>query len=205
MALNQRGAMGLPIVLGILILGTASFGMLGLLRHWKALVEIQLRLDQCVAQRALTLKTTLGSIEKENTAIELARVVVMAATANPPARVVAQTALELLVVHQEISLKLWEMTRIKWLVERGCDGQSDFPRILPSIPVSRLPPDAIGSNALHWDTPPDEVEFKIHIAHPPRAAAAEIKHVEAQQKESLFPFGWRANWTPPVRIGTNFP
>jgi hypothetical protein len=203
--LGEKGAMAIPIILAIFAIVGAGFGVWGLLRHWKSLVETQLRLDRCVAEKAVSLKSTLLTLEEENIAIEAARAAVVAGRLSPATAAATQAALALVFEQQELTLASWEITRLKWLTQRGCDGKGDIPFPLPSIPMSRLPEDAIGPNVLRWDVSPDSVDLKIYLAHRPRAAAAEVKRANGSSQSFLGTEDWQASWSSPMQSRPNFP
>ena len=197
--------MAIPIILGILVTASAGFGVWGMLRHWKGLMETQLRLDRCVAEKAMNLKSTLSSLEQQNTAIEIARASVVAAQLIPGASEEAEAALAILIERQDATMQSWELARITWLARRGCGGMSDLPRALPAIPLTRLPPDVIGPNVLKWTEPPELARFQIQLGHRPRAAAAEVIKSDGEFQNTDHASNWQARWAVPLPAWTSLP
>jgi hypothetical protein len=200
--LDQGGALHVVMMIALMELAGAGFGVWGLLRHWRGLTETQLRLDRCVGKSALELKHTLVQIEEGNTTIRVLRAAVAVATplghgAEPRA------LLEVAVRGQDLLLVRWQARRAEWLARRGCGEGRDLPYPLPSMSWVRPPEDLIGPQALSWE-PGVPRSLRVQLVHLPRAAAA---RVEAQplagDAKVIGKLGfngktnWKASWAVP--------
>ena len=184
---NSRGSLHVALLLALVVISSASFGVWGLLRHWRHIAELQLRLDRCVGETALDLKKTLVRIEKENLGIRALRVAVIAAAAVGQAGE-ARALLEVAVLFQDMERVTWKAKQLKWLALRGCGQAGDLPRPLPTMNWERPPEDAIGAQALSWE-PGAPRMMRVEVAHLPRAAAAEVSGESNEIRSE-----WKAKW-----------
>jgi len=200
-ARNQQGAIQVPMVLITLVLVLGSLGVFGVLREWRKLVEIQLRLDRCVSKTALSLKTRLDSLEKSNLRMKVIRASLAASTVLPPAKPPLQAALTAEFLWQESQRALWVKTQMTWMAEQGCDFKRDLPLPIPTLPWLRDPPDSIGPQPLRWPVG-TEKRFYLQLSHSPRHAAAILDEGKLHEKN-----GWFARWTYPGQLvlRTSFP
>ncbi len=171
--LNSRGALLLPLGLFSVLLAFIFLGALGILRRERHLIELQLRLDQCVAKTAFHLKKTLDSLDPLNTSIRNIRLAIKL-DREPATRIGLEAVLLSFVVAQELILAQWEAKRVLWMTARGCDFKWDSPNPLPKILFERKPPDSVGPQELTW---PIGVPKKLHIelGHSPKHAAATVE------------------------------
>ena len=168
---DESGVLVMPLGLALVFLGLMALGTLGLMRNWRKLTEVQLRLDRCVGKVAMELRNEQNSIESANRRMEMLRVAIPPAAIYPAVAAALQRALELQALLEEVTLRRWQARRIAWMLERGCDHSRDFPRPLPAMPWIHDPPDPVGARPLRW--PPDaRLEFRIQLNHSPRHAAA---------------------------------
>ena len=194
-SLDSRGVLQLPLA-AILVISTATaLTLLGLSLHWRHLVELQLRLDTCVGNTSLALKTRLNSIDRLNSEIRILRVAI--AVSPPHLKPPLQTALAALAISQEFLIQEWKIKQIAWISMRGCDGKSDLALPLPGLHYSRAPPDAIGPQIASWDSG-ESKELRIRIRRASRFAAAEIGKTGSSGKDSYAVSNrknWKSQWT----------
>jgi hypothetical protein len=177
-------------VLVVIMIG--GLGLLFLMGTWRRNMETQLRLNRCVAEHALALRTHLNLIEGTNTSIQGFRVMIRAAEvalqfeAIPP---LIQSS-EAVVLIQSGSMATWEVKRAAWMI-KGCGKWGDIPVPLPIPPFRRGEPDTAGPQLLEWRGRKSD-GLKIQISHWPRSAAAKIR--PGSQSEFL-PGLWGAEWT----------
>ena len=72
-AKNERGLLGIPMGLSLLAIATAAAGTWSVLRHWRGLTELQLRLDRCVGSVALKLKSDAATIRRDEHLCDIVR------------------------------------------------------------------------------------------------------------------------------------
>src|SRR4051812_19040280 len=103
-SMRTRGQVMLPMALALAVLALASFGVWGVLRHWRHLVETQLRLDRCVGETALRLRDTVRRVESSNREMRILRESIAAAllTLNTEAIPPLRLALEAELSRQEL-------------------------------------------------------------------------------------------------------
>ncbi|MGZ3698832.1 MAG: hypothetical protein ACXWP5_11870 [Bdellovibrionota bacterium] len=191
---NERGSISAPLVLALIAITLAGMGTWGVMRHWRKLVETQLRLDQCTGEAALTLKAVLQAVERENAAIHATRAsIAVAQAANPPAVPALEGALTVLVAKQEIDVARWKAAQVAWWLKRGCGSPGDLAPPLPELRWERGIPDTLGPQALEW-VGPMPGEFRILARHAPRTAAAHVKG------EGNGIHHWKAEW---CSVGTS--
>ena len=203
---NTRGALSLPLLLALLAASFMGFGTWGLMRHWRKLTELQLRLDRCVGDTALELKGALNRIESENRQIQAIRAAIAAGSLAGGAGQAMKPALEFEVARQEFELLRWRMRQAQWLMRRGCDEEPDLPRPLPEMSWFRPPPDMIGSQPLEW-MGKGERRLKVEIRHSPRAASALVESGAGSWATGEFIGGsnWKATWTAPGTLAGAIP
>ena len=203
--MNEKGSVGILLMLSLLIISVMGFGTWGVLRKWRHMVESQHRLDRCVGDASLELHSRLKKIQQLNRQITITRQTLVTTVVLPEARPVLQGLLELLVVKQDFERARWSARQIRWLAERGCLGASSFARPLPSFHLTRPPRDSFGPQALTWERAPSR--FLIQAARLPRSSAAQIISNggpdEPNKFTASFPTSFTASWTRPV--GANFP
>ncbi len=209
---NHQGSLHLPILVLILTLTFGGFGTWGFLRHWRLLVEIQLRLDQCVGLKAKALRNTLNSLASTNRKIHSLRTAIQW---NPDPRLtpLLQAALVFAAGQQEASKLQWTLQQGQWLLARGCGKRGDSAFALPPLQLTRPAPDWIGPQPLQWPRTVPKT-FHVQANHPPRYAAAQVanadpppRDLQEPQKESLHVVEnsdfdqnhWIALWTSPKR------
>lgn len=197
---TDKGSIQPLFIIILLITCISGMGIWGVFRHWRFLVELQFRLNQCVGSHALALKDSLNSIESQNQKIIEIRAAISSARAIPHLLAPLELAASSAALDQEITLARWGEKQIQWLASRGCDRKRDFAVPLPSLLYQRYPPDELGIQPLHWvglGTP----EFYLQISHSPRHAAAKVSKKNEITKyipiQSTFPHHWQAQWSPP--------
>ena len=189
---GDEGALSVLLLLLLLATTFLGTGSWGLMRHWRHLMELQLRLDRCVGHTALELKRVLGRIETSNRRLRLWRAA-QAATilaAAPPGQLRGLMGLE--VARQDLERLGWQARQIRWITSRGCDGLSDLPIPLPTMEWVRPPPDVLGPQPLVWERS-EGVRLKLELAHVPRAAAALVQRDGGGIKGGF----WKAAWSAP--------
>jgi hypothetical protein len=190
MKLGRDGALTIPLVLLLSAAVFASLGTWALLRHWRHLVEDQLRLDHCVAQKAVELKTLLEKANTSNHRMIKIRQAAGPAAAAPGALSAIQTELNLEVALQEALRTKWETERIKWFLPGACGDRNDVTLSMPGLDWTRDPPDAIGPQPFHWSS--SNPRFYLEIQDQRRAAAAQVAQKAGGLHES-----WKARWQVP--------
>jgi hypothetical protein len=190
--LNEKGILHIPLGIAFVCLLIFSIGAWGVLRNWRQNAETQLRLDECAGKKTVELRDTLNSIESANQRIKTLRASVGLGTLLPPAAEAAQAALAVQVGLQEAQRARWMMAQVKWLSSRGCGGSGDIPGPIPSLPLTRDPPDALGPQPLRWTSQPEE--FAVRIAHRPRRAAAKIVKADSDSLGGIVGETWQARW-----------
>ena len=128
-----------------------------------------------------------------NIEIQILRAAIAAARYPPGADIPFRAALGVVVVAQEADQMTWKLKQVEWLTRQGCGKGRDFSQPLPSLPVTRSAPDALGPQALTWDGD-SPATFRIQVFHPPRAAAAEVKG-SFNEKSS-----WETQWAAPQLV-----
>jgi hypothetical protein len=198
---GETGILQLPLAIALVATAAGSAGAWSFLRQWRGLAELQLRLDRCVAGTALALRRDLDRIEASNRRLKAARAAGALLTAAPPARAAARAEAEAEALYQRGLEAAWDARRGAWLARRGCDG-TDLPWPLPSMRWRRAPPDSLGPQPLFWD-PAAPRALRVQLGHPPRHAAAEVRHTGGNGDVRT---RWKARWAPPLpRIGTGAP
>jgi hypothetical protein len=186
---GSPGILLLPLGFAFLFFSFALFGTWGVLRKSRQLVELQLRLDQCVGQVALDLKAKMTGLEKSNALIKATRAALLI-DPEPSSRAGLTLTLQGAVVFQEAILFAWTNRRRVWQIRQGCDLKQDLAIPLPKIQMTREPPDALGPKPLSWPEPISQ-DFYIQLTALPRHSAAEIKKKGDRYESS----GWKAKWT----------
>lgn len=199
---REDGAVSAPLLVALLGIAFMSLGTWGVMRRWRQMAELQLRLDRCAGEAALELKGHLEAIESANRQMRALRAGEVAAV-PAGASAALEAALQAEVARQEVARARWRLRQARWLLERGCEGLGDLPSPLASMPWERPPPDALGPRPLRW--PPDRGKrLLVQLAHAPRAAAAQV---QPALDEDGAPAGgllggmlgnkWHAAWTIP--------
>ena len=169
--MNERGALSLPLSLLLVAIAGLGLGTWQVLHHWRAVTELQLRLDDCVGREARALRDTQARIEAGNGRLRKLRVAQSAAWGIGHFEVQLRPLMEIEVAHQIAEQLVWAGRRATWLARRGC-GESDWPRPLPSLEWTRPPEDPVGPWPLSWTGA--SRELRVELMHPPRAAAAVV-------------------------------
>lgn len=187
-----------PMALLLVIISLSALGLWGILRHWRYLAELQLRLDRCVGGVALALKADARTIRLSNREMMAIRAALSVAV-EPASRTALQTALLAEAARQEWVRLRWNARRLSWLARLGCaTGRGDRPVPLAEFPWTRDPPDALGSRPLRLTLEP--LELRVQLGHFPRHAAAELR---GESSEMAYE---KVRWVPPRRtFGTGFP
>jgi hypothetical protein len=202
---NETGALSLPLLAALMAISLAGMGTWGVMRHWRHVIELQLRLDRCVGEAALDLRQTLGRIEKENLAMEAARAAVAIGTVlAPEAAAALREALEAAVAAQEAEIGRWQIRRGLWIARRGCGEESWLwtrAPALPKMPWHRPPPDVLGPKPLDWTG--GQEPLRIELARAPRASAA-LVWIDPDGRPGKLgewknELSWKAAWTVPSR------
>lgn len=200
LASNSRGALTVPLLVMLLTSTIFGLGTLGLMRHWRELTELQLRLDSCVGQTALDLRRMQSAIESSNRRIRALRAAQATASlaGQPPGSLTP--LLEIEVAKQELELLHWRFRQAQWLFKRGCDGDQDLPLPLPSLSWHRDLPDMLGPQTLKW-LPGTSPVLRLQLTHLPRAAAASVVQTTGGWTGGN---SWKASWTIPATVPTAF-
>ena len=203
--LGMGGSLQVPLLMAILVVTLSGFGVWGYLRHWRFLVQTQLRLDQCIGKAALEFKDKLNTLIQLNGQMVALRAAVAVAEVSEPAAVPPlKLALGILVHQQDGMIALWRLKKLQWLTSRGC-GRSDFPLPLPDFEYLRGPPDSLGPQVLSWrGEMPSSFHFQIN--HSPRAAAARVRRSSNEESVEAFIVSghWNAVWSAPRSFGASF-
>ena len=147
---HPSGVLHVPMLLLLLALVTAGFGVWGLLRHWRHLVELQLRLDQCVGSSSMEMKRTLTRVGQLNDRMQTLRAALLVPL-HPAQQALLRALLETSYLEQEWEEGRWLWRRVSWRVRRGCDNGGDLPKLYPAYPWRRDPPDSLGHRPLVWN------------------------------------------------------
>lgn len=155
-------------------------------------MEVQLRLNRCVAEHALALRNHLNLIEETNVAIQGFRAMIRAAEVALQFEAIPSLiqSSEAVVLIQRGSMATWELKRVAW-VNQGCGKWGDIPVPLASPPFRRGVPDTAGPQPLEWRGRRSD-GLKIQITHWPRSAAAKIG---PRSQSEFSPNLWVAEWT----------
>ena len=188
--LDSKGVLQIPLAATLVIVTSTALILLGLSLHWRHLVELQLRLDNCVGSTALSLKSRLNSIDTMNTEIKILRASI--AVSPPHLKPALQAALGALAIAQEVKIQGWKIKQVLWIAQRGCDGKSDLALPLPGLHYSRAPPDAIGPQVTTWDSGEPQ-ELRIRIRRASRFAAAETGKKDSYAISNRK--NWKSQWT----------
>lgn len=204
---STEGSLSLPLLLAIFTLTMSGFGVWGILRHWRFLVETQLRLNECVGVRSQDFKQTLISLASDNRKIRVLRGAIQLATLRPDLIPPLEVALNSVVAKQELSRFQWKAKQAQWLLKQGCGHRGDKAYPLPDLQFTRDPPDTTGPQAIHWmgEMPS---QFLIQLSHSPRHAAAVIQRKQQGQEnvslengggfgKSFEQVDWTAAWDVP--------
>jgi len=190
--LGTRGSFYLVWMVAVVLLGVSGLGLLGLLRHWRFLVEDQLRLNQRVGSCVLDLQKKIEQVEFLNATIRKLRVAILASSLRPELLMGYRVALKTAVFSQEAIRIQWEVLGWKWRVAGSGDQVSGF----PGFPWVRDPPDIVGEQSLRLTVHP---RFRLGVYHAPRVAVAELYLEESE---------WKARWVSPEwvyeSVRTNF-
>lgn len=192
--MNSKGILQIPLALALFAIVSGAVGCWGLLRHWRSVAELQLRLDRCVGQTALAFKNTLETLLSSNQKIKTLRASILATQGPSASLSPLQAALIAVVGEQESRRLYWKAQQHLWISNQKCGSSLDIPIPLPSMDWIRDPPDTLGPQPLRWVGPIPE-EFHIEISHFPRAAAARIYPLGGSID---LPLHWQAEWAPPL-------
>lgn len=194
---GKRGSLSLPCSALLLVICLAGFGTWSLMRRWRMLMELQLRLDRCVGEAALRFKSLAEKADRSNTRMRWERRTAPAEAALARDGGAALKALILAEFTLQEGLEAsWEGVRLQWLARGGCGASGDRPLPLPGMEWRRDAPDEWGPQPFEWS----RLEFRISVFHPPRAAAAWVgkagnrdgKGVSSNEKDA-----WSALWAKP--------
>lgn len=191
MTRNERGALQIPLLLALALVVTSGLLLWGMFRHWRFLVETQLRMDRCTGEVALVLKSTLEAVESGNRRLEALRITFAAASAIPGAQAPVAAAMTAETLKQDASLLRWKALSAAWVGRLRCGDSRDAPEPLPALHWLRPPPDPLGPRPLVWTEGIVPGEFILRLAHAPRISWARI------QREKGMTEGWNANWVFP--------
>jgi hypothetical protein len=195
--LDERGALGAPLLLSLLAICFMGFGTWGILRHWRHAVETQLKLDRCVGEAALELKASLNRIESSNSRMRKERAGVVVTVIAPPIAAALRTVLMLEMAFQEFERLKWEGRRAMWIARGGCGTtHRDWTSLLPAMKWVRPPPDPLGPRPLVWMAPPGPSRLEIRLKEGSRSAGAAV--VTGADSTGVI-FGkrtWKAKWIP---------
>lgn len=191
-----QGSLQIPLLLAMFMIVMSGFGIWGFLRHWRFLMETQLRIDKCVGIAARDYRDVLNSVMAHNNQVHLLRAAILAAELSPELIAPLKVALAIVVAKQEFIRARWQVRRGRWLLTRGCGGSGDWALPLPALEFVRDAPDTTGPQALHW---PGEfpAEFHLQIKHFPRYGAAQVEGGCLETK--LDCKKWKTVWSPPRR------
>ncbi len=188
---DQSGSLQLPWAIGLCLIVMAGLGAHGLLRSWRGQVELQYRLDACVAKTTYELRHQLVLLELDNRALKAARLAAAAGIAAPPVVAAAQATAQALVLHQETLRASWELQRLAWAAQGACDSRhGDRGPPWSAIPVIRDPPDTLGPGLLRW-TEAQGPRFRLQASHSPRSAVAWIEGDSNDRTR------WKVRWGSP--------
>lgn len=194
---RDRGSLALPCSALILLVCLGGFGTWGLMRHWRQLMELQLRLDRCVGEKALLLRSLAGKADRSNQRLRWERRIapteaVLGRDGGAAAKAVILAEFAL----QESLAAAWKAIQVQWIAHGGCGSPGDRPLPLPGLDWRRPSPDEWGPQPFEWT----RSEFRISVYHWPRAAAAKIiPEDSARGKGDRFGKArlWKAAWSRP--------
>jgi hypothetical protein len=186
---DSQGALSIPLLLALLAISCLGLATWGMMRHWRHLTELQLKLDRCVGDTALDLKRALQEIERANRHIQMLRAA-QAASGLAGGVGELRPLMILEARRQDLEILRWNTKQARWLVQRGCGGAGGVPLPLPSMKWFRAPPDPIGPQPLEWAPGMPRI-LKLQLTHTPRAAAAVVQPGEGNETS------WKASWTVP--------
>ncbi len=196
MITNERGQVWVPMVVLMGILICLGIGTLVLRVKYRASVQTQRRLDQCVQAKTLQLRDLQNQIEKSNQRIKAERIAAAAALAGSimtPAALEAVQAIRTVIQAeariQDALLLRWKWEQAQWAARRGCDSRDDPSplNLLPEPKWYRDPPDLIGEKALVWRGR-GEKTLAIRLSHEPRRSSSEVYSNDKNH--------WNARWSP---------
>ena len=146
-SLDSKGVLHAPMAAVLLVLTMTTLMIFGYFHHWRKLVEVQLKLDNCVADVAQDLRWNLNFIESTNLAMKSVRILIPPSLIVPGTTAVLKDALLALEFAQKGILGVWQVKRNVYRVKCRFFGPSDH---LPDMSWERPLPDVIGQNALTW-------------------------------------------------------
>lgn len=188
MVSNESGALHLPMSMLFVVIFGAATALVVMMHEWRLQAELQLRLDQCVGQKAAMLRDRQRQIEAGNQRIRVLRIALIPASIRPEIRKTLEAALKIQVLLQDALLKSWKVTQIAWIAHRGCGG-NDIPFPLPSLAWVRDLPDALGPRPLRWpESTPKELSIRLH--HSPRHSAARVFFSTEEENSNEWVTAW---------------
>ncbi len=192
-----EGSLQIPLLLILFTIVIAGCGIWGFLRHWRFMVETQLRLNQCVGRAAHDFRDTLNSLFLLNQKILELRASIEAAKLYPPLIPPLEAGLIVVVSKQDWIQVQWKAKSLKWFLSQGCGQRGDHALPLPGLEFTRDPPDSIGPKALRWSGQMPK-SFHLQIRHFPRVAAAKV---QGDESDSIFERKkWISTWTVPQKF-----
>jgi hypothetical protein len=202
--LSTQGSLHLPLAVAFFFITLVGFMLWGSMRHWRFLVETQLRLDRCVGILSHDFRDKLNALESSNQKMKIIRSTL--AITPPSFTAPLQTALLGLVLQQDLTLAAWKVKQAQWILQKGCGNREDLKHPLPSFKFVRSYPDTLGPQPLTWEgIMPDEFYFKA--SHSPRVAAAKVEADQGStggnKNEGWNPTlgkKWKAVWSHPAQF-----
>jgi hypothetical protein len=150
--LGVAGVFHIFLMLITFILVSTGFGIWGVMKQWRILVQTQIRLDRCVGDTALELRNHLNSLVSINQRIFFLRQAIGLAKLEPWLIPPLEAELYIVVGKQEWMRNSWKIRELKWIAVQGCsfEKEKNLAVPLPDLPFARDLPDDKGPQALRW-------------------------------------------------------
>ncbi len=207
----------IPLILLILLLSFGGFALISVQRAWRNQTELQLGLDRCVREKALSLKALLEQFRASNRKINQLRQAIRIANQAAPvsgvgsaasaaSRIALQSLLRITQLNQDRQRMQWEVSRSQLILGGSCEKIHSLKIKIPRLGLKRDLPDEIGPQPLEWEQG-ETPRYFIQFRKPPRASAAVVSargelFDEEMLKERSLEVDWRADWTAPIGAGS---
>lgn len=192
---TREGAIALPMALACLMLLFASGATFAILRNWNGLVRLQYSLDRCTLENSKKWVKVLNLIEKQNLAIRSLRLA-LSQDPEPVSRAGLTATLSSTVLLQEANLFFLRAQKSLWVANQSCNLSEAHPLFRGDFYWSRQLPDAIGPQALEWQSS-QPYQFNFFIKMKSRSSSSKIEREKGIVKN------WKASWQNPLYFGTN--
>lgn len=188
---NERGALQVPLLFALALIVASGTLFWGMFRHWRRLVETQLRIDRCTGEVAQSLESTLETIDSGNRRLEALRASMAASPLLPGSQAPISAAMLAEATRQDMALLRWKALSVAWITRARCGSAADQPAPLPRLEWLRPPPDPLGPRPLVWSSGIQPDQFILRLSHPPRLSGARVWKEKGLSEE------WNAKWVFP--------